>query len=249
MLDNISFNRFYNIDSEIRNMNPISKILCVMIFLILTFLESSIKFNLILVGILVLIMFFSKIPFKVYLKIVLSLLSFIIFIFLITFLCKTSINQSILFSIRLILIVLYSSVLTMTTTPSELVYGLEHILSPLKIFKVPVSSLALILSLAIRFIPTVFDECKKIVKAYECRGINFKSLKLKQKLLYLKSIIVPMFILSIKNSDEVADNFSLKLYDSNVNRTELYVLPYTKVDAYMLCFHFMLVMMIVVKGF
>lgn len=83
MLGNISFNRFYNIDSEIRRMNPISKILCVIIFLILTFMSSSIEFNLILVLIVLYILCFSNIPIKVYLKIIFSLIPFILFIFLI----------------------------------------------------------------------------------------------------------------------------------------------------------------------
>lgn len=248
MLDNISFNRFYNVDSRLRRMNPISKILCVIIFLILTFVDSSIEFNLILLIFVFLAMFLSNISFKVYGKIILSLLSFIILIFLINFLCKVNINTSILFSTRLILIVLYSSILTLTTSPDELIYGLEHILSPLKIIKIPVNSLALVLSLSIRFIPLVFEMGKGIIKCYESRGIKFSDLSLKNKLLYIKSIIIPVFVLSFKNSDELTDVMSLRLYDTNQERTALHIYGYGKLDAYMLSFHVMLVMFLIMKG-
>ena len=186
MLDSISFNRFYDIDSDIRKMNPIAKILCLILFIILTFIEGSLEFNLILLTIVLFIVCVSNIPVKVYLKIICGLLSFIFFIFLINFICKTDVSVSILYSMRLILIVLYSSILTMTTPPTELVYGLEKILSPLKLLKLPVHSLALTLSLAIRFIPTVFEECKRIIKANECRGIMFKNLSFRLKITYIK---------------------------------------------------------------
>ncbi len=248
MLGNISFNRFYNIDSEIRRMNPISKILCVIIFLILTFMSSSIEFNLILVLIVLYILCFSNIPVKVYLKIILSLIPFIVFIFLINFLCGASYNISIIFSIRLILIVLYSSVLTLTSTPSELVYGLEHVLSPLKIFKVPVHSLALILSLAIRFIPSVFENGQRIIKIYESKGISLKKLSFKLKLSYLKSLVTPMFVLSLKNSDELAETLALRLYNTNTKRSNVYIYSFNRMDIYMLSSHIMLILVLVMKG-
>ncbi len=248
MLDNISFNRFCNVDSRLRRMNPISKILCVIIFLILTFVDSSIEFNLILLIFVFAAMLLSNISFKVYGKILLGLLSFIIFIFFINFLCDVNINISILFSIRLILIVLYSSILTLTTSPDELIYGLEHILSPLKIFKLPINSLALILSLTIRFIPLVFEMGKGIIKCYESRGIKFSKLSLRNKLSYMKSIIIPVFVLAFKNSDELTDTMNLRLYDTNQERTSLHIYGYGKIDAYTLSFHVMLMMCLIMKG-
>lgn len=248
MLDNISFNRFYSVDSRLRKMNPISKILCVIIFLILTFVDSSIEFQLILLVFVFVAMLLSNISFKVYGHILLGLLSFIIFIFLINFLCGVSIYTSILFSVRLILIVLYSSILTLTTSSDELIYGLEHILAPLKIFKVPVNSLALILSMAIRFIPLVFEAGKSIIKCYESRGIKFNNLSFKLKLSYLKSIIIPVFVLAFKNADELTETMNLRLFDTNQGRTTLYIYNYSKIDAYMLSFHVMLVMFAIMKG-
>lgn len=248
MLDSISFNRFYNVNSSLRQMNPISKILCVLIFLILTFVDSSIEFNLVLLVFVFMAILLSNIPFKVYGKIFLSLLSFIIFIFLINFLFHVSIYTSILFSIRLILLVFYSSILILTTSPDELIYGLERILYPLKIFKISVNSLALILSLAIRFIPLVFEMGKGIIKCYESRGIKFSQLSFKFKLLYLKSLIIPVFVLSFKNSDELTDTLCLRLFDTNEKRTPLQIYGYGKVDAYMLSLHTMLIMFLIMKG-
>lgn len=248
MLDSISFNRFYNVNSRLRQMNPISKILCVLMFLILTFIDSSIEFNLILLIFVFMAMLLSNIPFKVYGKILLGLLSFIIFIFLINLICNVNVYTSILFSIRLILIVLYSSILTLTTSPDELIFGLEKILSPLKIFKIPVNSLALILSFSIRFIPLVFEMGKGIIKCYDSRGIKFSQLSFKFKLLYLKSIIIPVFVLSFKNSDDLADTLSLRLFDSNEKRTTLQIYGYGKIDAYMLSLHTMLIMFLIMKG-
>ena len=233
MLDNISINNFCDVSSSLRKMNPISKILCVLIFLILTFVDNSIQFNFILSIILIVAMLLSNVSFKIYFKILLSLSSFIFFIFLINFLCHTSINTSIILSLRLIFIVLYSSILTLTTTKEELIYGLEHILSPLKIFKVPVNSLALILTLAISFIPVVFEALKKIIKCYETRGISF---------------IIPVFIKTFKCADNLSDTMYLKLYNSNSTRTDFYNYGYSKMDAYMLSLHFMLIIILIMKG-
>ena len=248
MLDNISINNFCDVSSSLRKMNPISKILCVLIFLILTFVDNSIQFNFILAIILIVAMLLSNVSFKIYFKILLSLSSFIFFIFLINFLCHTSINTSIILSLRLIFIVLYSSILTLTTTKEELIYGLEHILSPLKIFKVPVNSLALILTLAISFIPVVFETLKKIIKCYETRGISFKNLSFSLKISYIKSIIIPVFIKTFKCADNLSDTMYLKLYNSNSTRTDFYNYGYSKMDAYMLSLHFMLIIILIMKG-
>ena len=248
MLDNISFGRFYNVASPLHKMNPISKILCTFIFIILIFFDNSLEFNLILLFLVFVNMFLSNIPIKVYIKILLGMLSFIAFIFLINFLCKASIQLSILFSIRLILIVFSSSILTLTTTTEELVYGLKHILSPLKIFKVPVNSLALILSLAIMFIPSIFDNARKIIKCYESRGIIFKTLNLKLKLSYIQSLIIPTFVLAFKNAEELADTMSLRLYNCNQNGTDLHIYGYNKLDLYMISLYTMLVIFFIMKG-
>lgn len=247
MSNNISFNKFYNINSDIRKMNPVIKILCVLIFIALTFLENSVQFYSILFIMTFCIIYLSNIPFKQYLKIIIGLLSFIIFIFLINFLCKTSLYYSISLSLRLILIVLYSSILTFSTPPSELIYGLEKILSPLKIFKIPVNSLALVLALSIRFIPNVFYQGKAIIKNYESKGIKFTDLSIPLKLKYIKSIIVPMFVLSIKKSDELSDSMLLKLYDSNSIRSSLIYNSFNRIDAYMLSLHFTLIFVLVMK--
>ena len=248
MLDSISLSRFYNTNSKLHKMNPISKILCTFIFLILIFVDKSIEFNLILLLFLGVNIFLSSIPLKVYLKIFLGTLPFIIFIFLINFICKTKIELSVLYTLRLILIVFSSSILTLTTPTDELIYGLKHLLSPLKIFKVPVNSLALILSLAIRFIPSIFECGKNIIKVYDSRGISFKSLSLKLKLSYIKSIIIPIFVLSFKNADDVIDTMNLRLYNCNNDPTDLHTYGYGKMDLYMISLYTMLVMFIIMKG-
>jgi len=246
MLDNIFINSFDDVSYSLKRMNPISKILCVLIFLILTFVDSSFQFYLILGVTLIISMLLSNISLKIFLKIFLSLFLFIILIFLINFLCNISIDTSIINSLRLIFIAFYFSILVLTTSNNELICGLEYVLSPLKIFKIPVNFLVLKLLIVLNFIPIIFSSLKKITNCYKMKGIYFYNLSFSLKLSYIKNIIVSTLKKTFNSINFLSNYMSLKLYNSKKIVFDNY--GYSKMDVYMLSLHFVLVIILIMKG-
>src|SRR5690606_28605122 len=107
--------------------------------------------------------------------------------------------------LRLVLIICISSLLTFTTKPTDLTLGIERVLSPLKLFRVQVSELALMISIALRFIPTLLEETQKILKAQTSRGADFTEGNIKDKILQIISLLIPMFIISFKRAEDLAN--------------------------------------------
>ncbi|MFU8785780.1 MAG: energy-coupling factor transporter transmembrane component T family protein, partial [Candidatus Izemoplasmataceae bacterium] len=106
---------------------------------------------------------------------------------------------------RLIIIVTLSTILTLTTKPTDLNLGLEAVLKPLKYVRVNTEEMAMIIALSLRYIPTLLDEANKIMLAQASRGVDFTEGKLKDKVMQIISLLIPMFIISFKRSDELAD--------------------------------------------
>ena len=122
--------------------------------------------------------------------------------------------------IRLLLIIMVTTILTATTKPMELTFALEWLLSPLKVVKVPVHIIAMTLSLALRFIPTLAEEANKIMRAQASRGVDFKEGKLKDKFKAITSLIIPLFVTSILRSGELADAMEARGYNPLGKRTK-----------------------------
>ncbi|HEY8364573.1 MAG TPA: energy-coupling factor transporter transmembrane component T [Haloplasmataceae bacterium] len=128
--------------------------------------------------------------------------------------------------IRLILIISMSSLLTFTTKPTDLTLAIEYVLSPLKLIKVPVSELALMISIALRFIPTLLEETQKILKAQTSRGADFTEGNLKDKVVQIISLLIPMFIISFKRAEDLANAMEARGYVPGRKRTSLRVLKW-----------------------
>ena len=130
-------------------------------------------------------------------------------------------NLGFFMSIRLIIVVLISTLLTLTTKPSDLTLALESLFKPLKKVGFPVSELALMISIALRFIPTLFEETQKILKAQASRGVDISEGKFKDKVMQLISLLVPLFILSFKRADELANAMEVRGYVPGRLRTSI----------------------------
>ncbi len=130
-----------------------------------------------------------------------------------------AIFQSLRIILRLIMMLSLTMVLTATTKPLDLTYALEWYLTPLKIIKFPAHIIAMIISLALRLIPTLLLETEDIMKAQASRGVDFKRGGLKMKIKAIISLIVPLFISSFKRSDELADAMSARGYNPHAKRT------------------------------
>lgn len=229
--------RYQNISSKIHQMNALAKLICLILFVIMTFLTNNIRFQILLGILLLLIIFSSNVSIKIYLKTTLNIKYLILFIILINIILK---QDFLIIILRLIYIVLYSSVLLFTTTTNEINYGLTKLLSPIKI--IPANKISLSISLSLRFIPNIFDEGKRIIKAQKLRGLEYNTLK--NKILAIKNIILPMFILSFKRADNVADTMETRLYD--INKKTFYRINKWKVyDTFLIIIHLSILILII----
>jgi len=132
---------------------------------------------------------------------------------------------------RILLLVASTSLLTYTTSPMALTDALENLLSPLKKLKVPVHEFAMMMSIALRFIPTLIEETDKIMSAQKARGADFETGNLIQRAKALVPVLVPLFISAFRRADELACAMECRLYHGGANRTRLHTLKYSRVDA------------------
>ena len=125
------------------------------------------------------------------------------------------------FCLRIVLIVVVSTILTMTTSTTDINLGLEWVLSPLKWIKIPVSEFAMMLSLTLRFIPTLLIETEKIMKAQASRGIDFEEGNLIQKMKQVVTLLIPMFVISINRAEDLANAMEARGYIIGNKRTSI----------------------------
>lgn len=247
MLNKMMVGKYYPISSKIHHLNPLSKILCSFIFFLLILINNSLSFAFLITCFVLLIMIMTKIPFKIYFKAIKSIWILVFFLIIINLIFFISWSNTVLIILRLILIVLYTSILTLTTPPTELTYGLECFLSPLRIFKLPVSKIALSLSLGLRFIPIVIDQANKIIKAQTCRGIDYTNSKISDKIIGVRSLILPMIIYSFKKSDELALSMELRLFNLESRRKNFRMNKWKFFDTYMVCVHLTILILLIIK--
>ncbi|HHU54636.1 MAG TPA: energy-coupling factor transporter transmembrane protein EcfT [Mollicutes bacterium] len=248
MLNNVMVGRYYPITSKIHQMNPLSKIICTVIFITLMFLTNDLFFVLLITGFVLLILLMSNVPIKIYLRTIKGLKILIIFIIIINLILRVEWQIITIMVARLVLVVLYTSVLTLTTPPTELTYGLEKFFTPLRLIGIPVNKMALSLSLALRFIPTIIDQANKIMKSQTCRGINYNDSKVKDKLIGIKSLLLPMLIYSLRRADELAVSMELRLYNINKKRTNFRMNKWSFFDTYMFSVHTIILVLLIVRG-
>ena len=137
---------------------------------------------------------------------------------------------SIFISFRVIFLILGSTILTLTTSPTELTDGFESLMKPLRKLKVPVGEISLMISISLRFIPTLLDETDKIIKAQKSRGVDFESGSIVKKIKNIVPILVPLFINSFRRADELAIAMESRCYQGSENRFKFRVLKFTRND-------------------
>lgn len=127
---------------------------------------------------------------------------------------------------RIIILISLSSLLTLTTKPTDLNNGLESVVKPLKIFKKNVSIFSMMVSLALRFIPTLINEANRILKAQASRGVDFKEGKLREKITQIISLLIPMFVIAYKRAEDLANAMEARGYIPGAERSKLNELQY-----------------------
>ena len=133
---------------------------------------------------------------------------------------------------RLTLLIVGSSILTLTTSPIQLTAAIESLLSPFKIIKVPAHDIAMMMTIALRFIPTLGEEMDKIIKAQKARGADFDTGSLVKRAKSLLPILVPLFVSAFKRADELSTAMEARCYRGDINRTKMNIMRLAKQDFY-----------------
>lgn len=248
MLDNIVIGKYYPVRSRVHLMNPLSKIICTISFIIMCAFANTVLLNLVLFAIVILMIFNSNIPVKYFFSTIKSLRFIILFTIILNFIFNIYLEITLVMICRIILIVLYTSILTLTTPPTEITYGLEKFFSPLKAFRIPVNKMALSISTALRFIPTIIDQANKILKSQASRGVDYYNAGIKGKMIAVKSLIIPMFILTMKKADDLADSMTIRLFSIHKSRTNYRINKWGIYDTFLVAIHIILLIGLIYRG-
>lgn len=132
--------------------------------------------------------------------------------------------------LRIVIIVVLSSLLTFTTMPTDITNGIESLLSPLRVIRFPVGELAMMLSLTLRFVPTLLEEANKIIKAQASRGVEFSEAKFREKITQIVSLLIPLFVVSFKRAEDMANAMDVRGYVVGGKRTKIDVMKMKTMD-------------------
>ncbi len=250
MLKDITFGQYYSTVSVLHKADPRSKFISLILLIVFLLLCNNVYSLLFAVLSVITILFISKVPISLYLKNLKSILPIIIFTAIINVFYNTEGNvllsywkitvttggiyKSIYMALRIIMLIFVSSVLTYTTTPNDLTDGIERLLSPLRVFGLQnaVHVLVMMMTIALRFIPTLVDETEKIINAQKARGADIENGKLMERIKALIPILIPLFITSVRHSYELAEAMESRCYNGGVGRKRMKQLKYTKYDLF-----------------
>lgn len=245
-MGNITLGKYLPIDSFIHRLDPRLKIVSLLFLLICVFFDAGFIGYAIIGAFVCLIIKLAKIKISYILKslkpmIIMMSFLMILNIFMIqrgTLLFSVGpisvytggIIQTAYILIRLILIVALTTVLTATTKPLDLTLGLEHLFTPLKKIGFPAHEVSMMISIALRFIPTLLEETERIMKAQSSRGVDFKEGKLTDKIKAIVSLIVPLFISAFQRAEDLANAMESRGYNPEGKRTRYKLLKWTGAD-------------------
>ena len=246
MLSNITLGQYYPVDSWVHRLDPRTKILLTIGILVAVFMVHSLVGYAIVLAFLYLAARLSKVPFKMLLKGVKALRIILILTFVLNLFFSTGdtvliqwsfititregLTQAVHYSLRLVFLVIGTSLLTLTTSPIALSDGIELLLSPLKRLHFPAHELAMMMSIALRFIPTLLEEADKIMKAQMARGADFETGNLIARAKAMVPLLVPLFVSAFRRAGDLAMAMEARCYHGGENRTRLRVLKITKND-------------------
>ncbi|MCI9233814.1 MAG: energy-coupling factor transporter transmembrane protein EcfT [Bacilli bacterium] len=238
--------RYYPVRSKVHAMNPISKILCIVLFIVMAFLSTIWQLNVLLLILTFLFLMLTNISIIYYLRTMKILFPLYFVVFIIGMVFQVSILDSVFLMMKVTLIVFYFIMLTLTTPITEIIYGLEKLLIFLRPFQLNVSAIALSITEAIRFVPNLIDEGSRILKSAASRGIDYRHSNFFVKLKILQSMASCIFQLTMKKSENLKFAMRLRLYQCG-NRTNFRMNHWKIFDSYMVMLYLLILIMIVKK--
>jgi energy-coupling factor transport system permease protein len=239
MFKDVAFGQYYPANSPIHKMDARVKLLLTLLFVVgIFFIKSYFGFMLTAVLLLTIILI-ARLPMISVLKSVRGVLLVVLFTAVINLflggengteilwqwkfltITEQSVDTTIKLVLRLVLLISGATLLSLTTTPVELADGVESLLSPLKLIRVPVRDIAMIMSIALRFIPTLFEETNKIVSAQKSRGASFDTGGPFARIKALLPVLIPLFVNSFRRADELAFAMDSRCYNASEKRVKM----------------------------
>ncbi len=265
MMQNMTLGQYYPVDSWVHRLDPRTKILLTIAMIVAVFMVHS----LVGYGLILVFMYFvsklAKVPFKMLLRGVKPLRFILVLTFLLNLffsngetplldwkfihITREGLSQAVHYSLRLVFLVLGTSLMTLTTSPIALSDGIELLLSPLKKIHFPAHELAMMMSIALRFIPTLMEEADKIMKAQMARGADFETGNLIARAKAMIPLLVPLFVSAFRRAGELAMAMEARCYHGGEHRTRLRVLKITRNDGYAFAAVAGLIALIVLEGY
>ncbi|QFT87219.1 Energy-coupling factor transporter transmembrane protein EcfT [Bacillus sp. THAF10] len=235
-MNNLIIGRYVPGTSLVHRMDPRTKLLMVFIFVLIVFLANNVWGNVALAIFTIAVVLLTKIPIPFILKGLKPIIWIILFTMIFhVFLTKDGtllfeagfiqvyeegVEQAIFISLRFLFLITITTILTLTTTPIQVTDGMETLFGPFKKIGVPVHELALMMSISLRFIPTLMQETDKIMKAQSARGADFTTGPLKERVKALVPLLVPLFISAFKRAEELATAMEARGYRGGEGRTK-----------------------------
>lgn len=245
MISDVTLGQYFPANSLLHRTDPRLKICLTVFAIVLVFLAG----NFYSLGLVVLYigaaMALSKIPFRMYLKSLKPIVILIVFTAVLNAfygtgepilqwgflkITRNGIRNSIFVSLRIVLLILMSSVLTFTTSPTQLTDAIERLLKPLAKLKVPVHEFAMMMTIALRFVPTLLEETEKIMAAQKARGADMESGGVIQRVKALVPVLIPLFVSAFRRAFDLATAMESRCYHGGEGRTKLKVLKFGGVD-------------------
>ncbi len=234
-MNNIALGRYIPLDSVMHRMDPRAKIGAMFLILISVFLPTGFLGYAILGVVILFAVYLSKLNLKFVWKAMKPMLFMLAFLMTINILVQKTgtvlldingfkiysdaIFQTIYVAIRLVLMIMVTTILTATTKPLEMTLGIEDLLKPFAVIGVPAHEIAMMISIALRFIPTLIEETERIMKAQASRGVDLKEGKIKEKIMAILSLIVPLFVSAFQRAEELANAMEARGYSPQASRT------------------------------
>lgn len=250
-MKDLALGRYIPYNTWVHRLDPRTKIAAMIILLVGIFLKVTIVEYLLMTALMIVIVASSKIRFRTIYQSLKPMWIMFLFLFILNifFLDDGStilftipwvnvivrsgpIIQTLFIVLRLVIMVMITTVVTTSTKPLDLTYGLEYFMSPLKIIKFPAHEIAMTISIALRFIPTLLEETERIMKAQASRGVDLAEGKLKEKIMAIIALIVPLFISAFQRSEELANAMESRGYHPSAKRTRYRQLHFHWRDAY-----------------
>lgn len=245
MLNNIMIGQYFPGDSFLHRMDARVKILLLLILLIEVFVFTSAPVYLVMTVITFLMIMISKVPVRMVLRSLKPLWWIILFTFVLHLfshpgreiyriwqfvITQEGVEQGALISVRLMLLIILSTLLTFTTSPLKLTDALESLLSPFKRLGLPAHELAMMMTIALRFIPTLISETDKIMKAQQSRGADFVTGSILSRLKNMVPILVPLFLSAFRRADDLALAMEARCYRGGEGRTRMKEMKLGRLD-------------------